>query len=139
MPSGLVLVVWCTAQARSKAMLRAAPTSSPPPGLQGGVCGWTWVTPLHAHLSPLSLVSWSRFFPRRGESRPADAAASPRGGQARVRRPACRPQLTGAMPKMIRRPMGGKRMHRPDEDDEDDDDDDDEEQETQPTQQAAAS
>ena len=43
------------------------------------------------------------------------------------------------MPKMIRRPMGGKRMHRPDEDDEDDDDDDDEEQETQPTQQAAAS
>merc|ERR1740133_207980 len=33
------------AQARSKAMLRAAPTSSPPPGLQGGVCGWTWVTP----------------------------------------------------------------------------------------------
>ena len=44
------------------------------------------------------------------------------------------------MPKMIRRPMGGKRMHRPDEDDDDDDDDDDEEeQETQTQQQAAAS
>ena len=38
-------------------------------------------------------------------------------GRARTHRQA-------AMPKMIRRPMGGKRMHRPDEDDDDDDDDD---------------
>ena len=41
------------------------------------------------------------------------------------------------MPKMIRRPMGGKRMHRPDEDDDDDDDEEDEEEQEKQTQQQA--